>query len=950
MWNREVKQRAMIFNFALCVWLSSMATASSEPPAAELIRAARAGGTEETDGRAQDIEEPQTRLFFILTSTTVISSGTRQDNTNREVEAEESASAKNSAQGKARILCFPEDRSMGMLQARDAGVHDDLFTGFTEFCEARGNVTVAPGKELILDPSREAARDLSPLTKLKTDDLYAIYCWQIPIDDEGLRYVAHLSGLKVLWLAYAPISDKGLSHLRGLKSLKSLLVMGTKVGDEGMAYLGDLDSLEYLNPRATNVTDHGLAHLSGLGSLKSIDLGYCKITDAGLEHLGRIETLESIDVSHSTITDAGIAHLKNLRSLRDLDLQSTNITDAGLKHLGTLSSFRKVNLRRTKITDSGLAHLANSRGLEELRVNSTRITDSGLAHLRSMDSLKYLDIGWTRVTEEGLQHLSELTSLETLVLPRDNGITEEGLAHLAGLRQLKHLTGIPGDLSDRGLRCLSKMQLESLDLRGAEITDETMPYVAQLTNLRELELQKCSTTNAGLAELTKLKSLRSIHLTNNPQITGAGLVHIGKLSWLESVYLREIYEVGDDDIAHLANLTGLTQFVTDSDRITDAGVAHLSNMHSLEGLALENASLTDKALSHVANAKKLEHVRLGGNFTDAGLRHLEGLSLLKSLTLPGKGLSTEALEELERKLPLLANLNAKGASSRRAMLTGKRLTEFEGIDIDYNIEQAKGSKIVLCFFDMEQRPSRNLVERLAKREKELAEHSFVVLLVHTSGVDGDKLRQWLADCKIPFACGTISKDAERVLYNWGVKAQPWLVLIDEQGHVTAGGFGLESLTPEGLNDLTEQAKAGPHIFKLKHGGPEKVIESLKKILEFRTENMIAPAFEAASVEVVPDADALLIPGNAESSQLVMDLLAVLDVPTHSQGPQADKKAFAMLQQVEYVDNKQLAELLRSLFTDGVDAEAIAAKQLIVRSSKSDSERIEKLIRLLDEPR
>jgi len=699
------------------------------------------------------------------------------------------------AGAQSRVLRFPKDRSMGTLQMRDAGVHEGLFKGFAEFCEARGDVVVPPGKELILNPSREAARDLSPLTELKTDDLYAIYCWQIPIDDQGLRHVARLSGLKALWLAHTPISDKGMAHLRGLRSLKSLLVMGTEVGDEGMAHLSEMDSLEYLNPRATNVTDHGLAYLSGLKSLKFIDLGYCKITDAGLEHLGKIETLESIDASHSTITDAGLAHLKNLRSLSDLDLQSTNITDAGLEHLSALS-LRKVNLRRAKISNSGLAHLAKSRSLEDLRVNSTRITDSGLAHLRSLDSLKYLDIGWTRVTEEGLRHLSGLTSLETLELPRDNGITEQGLSHLAGLERLKKLSGIPGDISTKGLKYLSKMQLESLDLDGAAITDETMSYIVQLRNLRSLDLQKCSTTNAGLAELTKLKSLKSMMLVDSPQITGAGLVHIGKLSSLESVSLHEIYEVGDDDIAHLANLAGLTHFGTDSDRITDSGVAHLSNLRSLTSLSLENARLTDKALSHLAKLKKLEYVHLGGKFTDAGLRRLKGLSLLKSLTLPGAGLSTEALEELEGKLPQLANIEAEGASP---LTIGRPLKEFNGIDLDFTPERAKGKMILVCFFDMEQRPSRNCIMQLARQARQLKQEGVAVVTVQASKVDEKKLNEWAKRNDIPFPVGTIQADEKKTRVNWGIRSLPWLVVTNKQHVIQA-----EGLTPDQLDDVINQ--------------------------------------------------------------------------------------------------------------------------------------------------
>ena len=483
------------------------------------------------------------------------------------------------------------------------------------------------------------------------------------------------------------------------------------------------------------------------------------------------------------------------------------------------------------------------------------------------------------------------------------------------------------------------------------IDDQGLRHVARLSGLKVLWLAHTPISDKGLAHLRDLKSLRSLQLTDNPQITGAGLVHIGKLSWLKSVSLREIYEVGDDDIAHLTNLTGLTSFATDSDRITDAGVAHLSNLHSLEGLALENAGLTDKALSHVARLKKLEYVHLGGSFTDAGLRHLEGLSLLKSLTLPGAGLSTEALEELERKLPLLANLKAQGASSRNASPIGRQLTGFDGIDIDYSMEQAAGAKIVLCFFDAEQRPSRNLVERLAKREKELLDDGVAVLLVHTSNVEADKLKQWLDNREIPFRCGSIKDDAEKVLYLWGVQAQPWLVLMDDQGTVSAGGFGLESLTPEGLGRLLDPAKFNAHVY-IKHAEPEKVAGWLKQILEFRAENLMYPKARPVVAVGSPGTNELTIIGNEQEVQVAIELLAVIDMPTHSQGPLAVKDAVAVIYRLEHVDCEQFAKLLRSPVTDDVLVEVIrlaAAEKILVRASRADHDWIQRLIRLLDVP-
>jgi beta-lactamase regulating signal transducer with metallopeptidase domain len=120
-------------------------------------------------------------------------------------------------------------------------------------------------------------------------------------------------------------------------------------------------------------------------------------------------------------------------------------------------------------------------------------------------------------------------------------------------------------------------------------------------------------------------------------------------------------------------------------------------------------------------------------------------------------------------------------------------TKFEGIEIEFNPEQAKGKNVLLCFWDMNQRPSRRLIMELAKREKELEEKSVVVLLVHTLNVDVRKPQRFLNSYKIPFTCGSINNDTEKVLFHWGVRAQPWLVLTNKKGVVRAGGFELNQL-------------------------------------------------------------------------------------------------------------------------------------------------------------
>jgi len=126
-------------------------------------------------------------------------------------------------------------------------------------------------------------------------------------------------------------------------------------------------------------------------------------------------------------------------------------------------------------------------------------------------------------------------------------------------------------------------------------------------------------------------------------------------------------------------------------------------------------------------------------------------------------------------------------------LTGKPLPSLEsfmkGLEQDYN----KGKMVLVCFWDMQQRPSRNLVRELAQKEEELEDKSLIVFLVHTSDVTADELQKWIEENNIPFTSGRITGEYQKVLLHWGVRAQPWLILTDNNHIVTSEGFSITEL-------------------------------------------------------------------------------------------------------------------------------------------------------------
>jgi len=126
-------------------------------------------------------------------------------------------------------------------------------------------------------------------------------------------------------------------------------------------------------------------------------------------------------------------------------------------------------------------------------------------------------------------------------------------------------------------------------------------------------------------------------------------------------------------------------------------------------------------------------------------------------------------------------------------LVGKSLPSLENLNIRLDTNRFKDKQILVCFFDMNQRPSRNCVQQLSKRAQELKAKGVDVVVVQASKVDESELNEWVKKNNITFPVGMIQDDDEKTRFAWGVKSLPWLILTDSKQVVTAEGFGLNEL-------------------------------------------------------------------------------------------------------------------------------------------------------------
>jgi len=131
-------------------------------------------------------------------------------------------------------------------------------------------------------------------------------------------------------------------------------------------------------------------------------------------------------------------------------------------------------------------------------------------------------------------------------------------------------------------------------------------------------------------------------------------------------------------------------------------------------------------------------------------------------------------------------------------LKGKPLPDLSGIKVDLSPEQLKGKMVLVCLWDMNQRPSRNCIAQLARRAEQLQQKGVSIVAIQAAKVDEEVLSKWVKPKYIPFPIGTVQSDHEKTRSAWGVKSLPWLILTDRDHVVRDEGISLSELDEKEL--------------------------------------------------------------------------------------------------------------------------------------------------------
>jgi hypothetical protein len=123
---------------------------------------------------------------------------------------------------------------------------------------------------------------------------------------------------------------------------------------------------------------------------------------------------------------------------------------------------------------------------------------------------------------------------------------------------------------------------------------------------------------------------------------------------------------------------------------------------------------------------------------------------------------------------------------------GKPIPGFGNVRFEaFEADQIKGKPLLVCFWDIDQRPSRQCIRVLEKQSQTWRDRNVVVLAVHSGTKRGKQVKDWLSKNGPSLTTGTILGDPYETLFAWGARSSPWLVLTDETHVITKAGFSLD---------------------------------------------------------------------------------------------------------------------------------------------------------------
>jgi len=138
-----------------------------------------------------------------------------------------------------------------------------------------------------------------------------------------------------------------------------------------------------------------------------------------------------------------------------------------------------------------------------------------------------------------------------------------------------------------------------------------------------------------------------------------------------------------------------------------------------------------------------------------------------------------------------------------ADLVGRPLPSLDQVSAQFDPASIQGRAVLLCFWDLNQRPSRYCIRELAERSGLITGTDVRIAAIQMADVEPGSLNRWVQENGVSFAVLTPRAESrDQIRRAWNIRSLPWLVLADRNHIVRALGFPLSELDTQ-LASLVE---------------------------------------------------------------------------------------------------------------------------------------------------
>ena len=259
---------------------------------------------------------------------------------------------------------------------------------------------------------------------------------------------------------------------------------------------------------------------------------------------------------------------------------------------------------------------------------------------------------------------------------RPDQISDGSLAQLASSPEAAaEITDIDmrgAQVTNAGLNYLATLpNLESLAANGPRISPEALTAVGKSQSLKKIDLSGSAANDQVVSELSQIPHLQTLNLEGTP-ITGGAAVGLSSMQELTELSLQGT-AVNDQVVAGISSLP-LRKLNLAKTPITNASLPHILKMETLEELNVSFTSLTGAGYKGFGKSN-LKVLSVGETpFGLDGFVNIKGMKSLEDLNIYSAGLIEHKAADVFGTFPKLRILNA----GRNAVTDAGMVVFFKG--------------------------------------------------------------------------------------------------------------------------------------------------------------------------------------------------------------------------------------------------------------------------------